>query len=64
MIPAQSNPVAFLISAVQQADRMADIAERDGDDEKAEMLRVEAEKLHAEAQNATPGAIPAGEDEK
>ena len=45
MTPDYRSPAVFLASAAQQATRMADIADCDGDDAKAEMLRSEASKL-------------------
>ena len=56
MIPNNGNPAVFLASAAQQANRMAAIAERDGDDAKAEMLRAEADKLAGQAAAAELGA--------
>lgn len=55
MTPTQGSPAVFLASAARQATRMADIAERDGDNAKAAMLRVEAEKLADQADNAGSG---------
>jgi len=49
MSPTQGSPAVFLASAARQATRMADIAERDGDSAKAEMLRTEADKLADQA---------------
>lgn len=56
MIPNNSKPAVFLASAAQQATRMADIAERDGDNAKAEMLRAEADKLAVQVAAAELGA--------
>lgn len=47
-------PAVFLASAAEQNERMAAIAAAEGDRATAKMLRTEAAKLRADAQDTQP----------